>query len=201
MHGSNISLFIVLTLILLSSTVVGQTASKTYDDPEAYAVFSSILEKEWPVRAAKARRLVIQAETTDYPDFGFERCLAPAKGEEQIYEPVIAAYREVNKKTWLLQRKFSAQVPYELVPKAWIAEIFAKKGIEGWKDFYSKYPDSGGSISMSAVGFNKDKTLAIVYMGHSCGGLCGGGAYHILRKTDGKWSEVDWKGLSCSWAS
>ena len=195
----------VLTLISPHGIrmAAGQNVSGAYDDPEAYAVLSAILEDEWPVRVAKAQSLVIQVETTDYPDFGMERnaCLAPPKGEEHIYEPVIAAYREINKKIWRIQRRFSTQIPYELVSKTSIAGIFAKKGIEGWKDFYAKYPDSGGSISMSAVAFNADKTVAIAYMGHSCGGLCGGGTYHIMRKTDGKWSATDWKGSSCSWAS
>ena len=54
---------------------------------------------------------------------------------------------------------------------------------------------------MSAVGFNVDKTLALVYVGHSCGGLCGGGSYHLLKKAGEKWVESPWKGVSCSWAS
>src|SRR5688572_33140299 len=75
MFGSKISLFVVLTLISLCGVrmPVGQNAARSYDDPEAYAVFSAILEDEWPIRVAKAKRLVIQVETTDYHDFGIER--------------------------------------------------------------------------------------------------------------------------------
>ncbi|MFM9904073.1 MAG: hypothetical protein ACKVQJ_05815 [Pyrinomonadaceae bacterium] len=181
----------------------GQVAPLPYSDTEAYAVYSFVMRDEWPARAAKAKKLVIQTETTDFPRFGNDKtdCLAPAKGEEATYAPVIAAYRELNKKSWLLQPKFDASIPFQIVPKASIEDLFTRKGIDGWNDFYAKYPDSGGAISMSAVGFNADKTIAIVYMGHSCGGLCGGGNYHVLRKTDGKWSEIRWLGLTCSWAS
>ena len=56
-------------------------------------------------------------------------------------------------------------------------------------------------MELSAVGFNVNKTVAVVYMGHYCGALCGGGGFHVLKKKDGKWVALDWKGSSCAWAS
>jgi len=44
---------------------------------------------------------------------------------------------------------------------------------DGWDGFYKRFQDSGGFIIVSAVGFNADKTQAIVYSGSSCGMLCG----------------------------
>jgi hypothetical protein len=57
-------------------------------------------------------------------------------------------------------------------------------------------------FQVSAVGFNADGKRALVYVGHGCGGLCGGGTYHLLVKKDGKW-QVDrgYRGASCMWAS
>ena len=180
-----------------------QNTTLAYDVPEAYAVYSAIMANEWPIRVAKAQRLVIQTETTDYPDYSKDEkiCLVPTKDEKSLYDPVIADYVAVNKKAWLLQRKFEIGIPYEFISKAEISAIFEKKGMDGWTDLRAKHPDSGGMISMSAVGFNADKTIAIVYMGHSCGGLCGGGLYHVLKKIDGKWGEIKWLGTSCMWAS
>lgn len=55
---------------------------------------------------------------------------------------------------------------------------------------------------VSAVGFNRDRTRALVYVGHHCGMLCGGGRYHVLVKTDGRWQEYkEFRGGSCFWAS
>jgi hypothetical protein len=197
-------------LLILSVLVVlgvrnasAQNTPLAYDVPEAYAVYSAIVANEWPIRVAKAQRLVIQAETIDYPDLPKDEkiCLVPTNDEKSLYDPVIAEYVAVNKKTWLLQRKFEIGIPYEFISKAEISAIFEKKGMEGWTDLRAKHPDSGGIISMSAVGFNADKTIAIVYMGHSCGGLCGGGIYHVLKKVDGKWGEIIWLGISCMWSS
>ena len=188
-----------MTFVCCARSTAAQSAA--YDDAEAYAVYSVVLQAEWPARVAKAKRLVIQIETEDYPFIGDEGCLQPAEGDEAKYGPILAAYREINKKAKMLQRKFAPAFRYALVSKASIHNYFAIAGVDGWREFYRKYPDSGGYITMSAVGFNADKTIAIVYMGHSCGGLCGGGTYHFLRKAEGKWSEFQWPGSSCMWVS
>ncbi|MFT3745908.1 MAG: hypothetical protein QM785_16665 [Pyrinomonadaceae bacterium] len=192
-------------LSIFALFVISGFAQTAYNDNEAYQVYAALLPAEWTVKEAKAKKLVIVGETSDFRSFAREKkesiCLVPAEGEESIYAPVLKNYVDVNKTKWTLQRKFPDGISYELVPSLDIDAIFKTKGIEGWKDFYAKYPDSGGSITLSAVGFNADKTFAIAYVGHSCGGLCGGGRYHVLKKADGKWTEISWKGQSCSWAS
>src|SRR5262249_227524 len=70
-----------------------------------------------------------------------------------------------------------------------------------WKDFYRKYPESGGWIELSAVGFNPEKTVAVVYVGHHCGNLCAGGHFQVLLKKNGKWAPIEWKGIASAWAS
>ncbi|MGH9819763.1 MAG: hypothetical protein ACRD43_06305 [Pyrinomonadaceae bacterium] len=193
---------ILLSTAFGARIAVGQETPAGYTDKDAYEIYSALLGEEWPVSVAKAKTLVIQTETVDYPNMGDAMsCLAPAKGKESLFDPVLAAYHKANKSPAFLQRKFDESFTYELVSRDWIKKLFDEKSIGGWKDFYAKYPDSGGIISMSAVGFNVDKTIALVYMGHSCGGLCGGGRYHMLQKTDGKWAEIHWQDISCSWAS
>jgi len=39
-------------------------------------------------------------------------------------------------------------------------------------------------------------------LSNGCGGLCGGGKYHLLVKNDGKWQgDREYRGGSCGWAS
>jgi hypothetical protein len=66
---------------------------------------------------------------------------------------------------------------------------------DGWDGFYKRYLDSGGFIIVSPVGFNPDKTQAIVYSGSSCGSLCGRWSFHLLEKVAGKWREAP--GVTC----
>ena len=112
---------------------------------------------------------------------------------------MIASYKAANKTPKVLEDKFDIPIKYELLSSTVLRAMFDAKGIEGWKTFYEKYPGSGGIVLLSAVGFSSDGSLAMVYMGHSCGGLCGGGTTHILRKIDGKWTEAGKS--SCAWAS
>jgi hypothetical protein len=142
-------------------------------------------------------KLVIRRETPASES----ACIKSPKGEEAIYDPVIAAYRDANKKEWLLQPTFARTIPYELVPWVSIKEIFEKNDRGGWKDFYKQYPYSNGYIYLSAVGFSTDKTIAIVNYGFACGGLCGGSTYHFFRRNNGTWVEFEWKGTACAFAS
>jgi hypothetical protein len=177
---------------LLFSSLPAQVTSSAYDDADAYEVYAAILPSEWPLRVAHAKQLVILRETRAY-----QMCLKPATQSEAKVGPAISNYLELNKKKWELQPKLSFATPYQFLEAQKIEALMK----QGWDAYYHRYPDSGGVIAVSAVGFNPDKTIAVVYMGHSCGMLCGGGTFHVLEKIDGKWKPLQWTGSSCAWAS
>jgi hypothetical protein len=184
---------LILALLLLQG--VNSTTGKAppYEDQEAYEVYSAIIPLEWPLRDAHAKTLIIQNETK-----GYEMCLRPETEWQEKIGPAISDYVRANAKPSLLQPRIKAGVPYRLI----IAdELRSTIQTSGWEGFYQRYPDSGGWMELSAVGFNVNKTVAVVYMGHHCGPLCGGGRFHVLEKKDGKWVALDWKGSSCAWAS
>ena len=181
-----------LSFLLVSSFPI-QATSSAYDEPDAYEVYASILPLEWPLRVANAKQLVILSETRSY-----QMCLKPDSESQARVGPAISNYVKLNEKTWLLQPRLSFETPYQFLEAGKI-EALTKQG--RWDEYYRQYPDSGGVIEVSAVGFNPDKTIAVVYMGHSCGMLCGGGTFHVLEKIDGKWRPIEWKGSSCAWAS
>ena len=57
-------------------------------------------------------------------------------------------------------------------------------------------------FEVSAVGFNADRARALVYVGHDCGGMCGGGTYHLLVKKEGHWqNDREYRGGGCGWAA
>jgi hypothetical protein len=58
---------------------------------------------------------------------------------------------------------------------------------EYWKRYYGKYPDSGGYIQLSNVGFNKARDQGLLYFVHWCSSACGTGQYILLRKSDTGW--------------
>jgi hypothetical protein len=187
----------VMLMVLATAQEKDSSEMKAYDDPEAYKVYSAILPNQWPWSEANATTLMIRTQTEPYA-----MCIAPDKESEKIVGSAIADYKKKNRTKWLLQREFDIAKPYEMVPGEEIDGIFKTEGTAGWKTFYERHPNSGGWIELSAVGFNPSKTIAVVYAGHSCGGLCGGGTFHTLQKIDGKWIPLRLKGgTSCAWAS
>jgi len=185
-------LAILLSFLLFSSFPI-QATSSTYDEPDAYEVYASILSLEWPLRVAHAKQLVILSETKSY-----QMCLKPDSESQARVGPAISNYVKLNEKTWLLQPRLSFARPYQFLEARQFAALMNGGG---WNEYYRQFPDSGGVIEVSAVGFNPDKTIAVVYMGHSCGALCGGGTFHVLEKVDGKWKPLEWNGTTCSWVS
>jgi hypothetical protein len=72
-------------------------------------------------------------------------------------------------------------------------KLLPKQGF--WKEFYKRYPGSGGIIVFSPVGFNPERTRAIVYSGDGCGLLCGEWNFHLFQKINGSWTEAP--GVNC----
>jgi hypothetical protein len=57
-----------------------------------------------------------------------------------------------------------------------------------WKEFYEKYPGSGGIFSFSPIAyFNSNNDTAILYYWHRRNGFNGHGALAIMKKENGLW--------------
>jgi hypothetical protein len=59
--------------------------------------------------------------------------------------------------------------------------------VDGWSHFYSLYPEAGGIVDLSRVGFDAALGQALVYGGVECGGLCGEGNVYLVSKANGAW--------------
>jgi hypothetical protein len=188
-----ITALLILPLLLYQGAGSKTDNATPYAVQEAYDVYSAILPSEWPLRLAHAKTLIIQTETK-----GFEMCLRPEKEWEEKIGPAISEYVRLNAKPSLLEQRMNIEVSYQLIKADELKSLIQRAG---WEGFYQQYKHSGGWIELSAVGFNNDKTVAVVYMGHHCGPLCGGGGFHVLERKAGKWVPLDWQGSSCAWAS
>lgn len=109
------------------------------------------------------------------------------KSSSVLLKETVDDLRAKNKETHRFTRRFDIKRQYILVSEKEIDDIF-KKGGGWWEEFYRRYPETRGFVTFSRVGFNVDKTQALVYQSHSCGGLCGGGGYVLLVKVNGVWT-------------
>jgi hypothetical protein len=199
-----------LTLVAIASASLASVGPSSLqeqkpmpvDDPEAYAVYASLVPNNWIVRVAHATRLVIQEETATY-----SRCMPSGTPMETTWKPVVDSYKAANDGVRLIRAGQPLGISYDVVPAEQIAEFFPKPiSIDGfsigWRQFHRTYPESRGYIQFSAVGFDSAKTRAMVYIGHHCNNLCGGGGHALLEKIDGAWRAAKIPGIEqCFWRS
>jgi hypothetical protein len=168
---------------------------------DSYEIYSLLLRTELPPQW-KTTGWAIKQETQTYPNYGANNggnlrlCLDPAQDQKSIYLPLLEDYVAKNKKKLMLERKFDLP-EYALIGPAEIKQIqMRSRAADG-------FPFNVSVIfHVSAVGFNRDGARALVYVGHDCGSLCGGGGYHLLVKKDGQWQvDREYRGISCMWAS
>jgi len=199
----NVSLFVWSLLLfgLLAAVLAQKDAQQNrgsrasfYTDSDAYAIYAVLLQSD------KHPFYVVQTEIDAYPgmtakDLGIEG----GHAFMQVWGSVMDNYARQNQNPKLLVRSIPVDVAYELVPKS---DMFkSQHGQPGWDDFYQRYSSSGGFYWFSAVGFNRQRTRAIVSMGHACGMLCGSGQPHFFEKQGTKWREVNVDPTIGVWAS
>ena len=167
-------------------------AHQTNPDPvsaEEYAVYAALINAEGRA-GGEDRLLVIREQPSPWVssvdegqgDFYDElKKSSPALKAETVDD-----LRAKNKEASKFTRNFDISRPYVLISEEEVNGLF-KQGISGWKSFHLKYPKSGGLSTFSRVGFDRDRTQALVYHGYSCGGLCGGGSYYLLTRKNGVW--------------
>ncbi len=196
------ALFLAATWGLHSqSPEKNQQNLQTYSDPDAYEVYAALLPSNSAWGDLRAKSFVIERETRGSNPQG---CLPEGKEIKERWADVIEDYKKQNETPRLLSRSFPIETPYRLISRTELSDLFgntAKSLSDRWKSFYNHYPDSKGFTGFSAVGFNPDKTRALVYVGHHCGMLCGAGGYVFLEKRDGKWAEATVKASNCAWIS
>jgi hypothetical protein len=103
----------------------------------------------------------IRQETQTFPDglagSDVSRCLQVGHDQEAIYLPLIQDYAAKNKKKLVLERKFDlsqyALIDASVRDASQLALPFNPTVI----------------FHVSAVGFNRDGTRALLYVGHQCG--------------------------------
>jgi hypothetical protein len=169
-----------------SAIAAGQTsvALKPYEVEDAYQIYSLLLPHEESYSYAKGE-LIIQQDTEQKHE-ALSSCLtveAANKFKDAISDLTIwrtrvgfcrGSLKLQNRTIWSAQLRLAKS--FDNCP---VVGIVPNK----------RYPDSGGYFIVSLVGFNKNKTQAIVYTGSTCASLCGRWGFHLLEKVQGKWKE------------
>ncbi len=152
----------------------GTPDGTTYTDPDVYSVYSAVINS---IFAANFHQPDTKIYIGDHTATGQDVCSPPNKEHQAMLAPALADYEKTNKLQRHLLPRFSLEKPYEVVRKA---------------------PQGAAWIYLSSVGFNSDKTLAVV----SAISSAGSGTNYVLIKKDGAWQFLTgWSDYGCAWAS
>jgi hypothetical protein len=166
-------------------------------DPDEYAVWSVLLTKKYATEGTK--RLVIEDQTALLPSDLIVSHLADLENASDA----VSDLKTKNQRPYIMENKFSVSLPCILISKGTENGLFhfpgdnridaeAVKNIDqGWRQFYQDFPDAGGILSISRVGFNSDKSLAIVYISAKKSMMIANGKCYVLAKKNGSWELED----------
>jgi len=167
-----------------------QAGPDTPVSDEEYDIYSSVIKELYVQKDTK--QIIIEDRTFRY-DFsgGDDRPWRdkPPKGLT-IDESAVADYEAKNHGQSLLHKSsFKLPVKWDSISDADLRTIFhGHWGDLEWTEYYRRFPDSGGFIMVSRVGFNTDHTQALLYMGSRSGPYYGEIHFLLLQKANGAWS-------------
>lgn len=93
-------------------------------------------------------------------------------------------YCQIKADKFTLADDFKQTFRTVLIKKFPIRQKFIQ---QDWRNFYKKYPDSGGIFSFSKIRYYTEDTTAIVYYWVRRNGLNGHGALAVMVKNNGEW--------------
>jgi hypothetical protein len=161
---------------------------KAYSETNVLEVYKALIgpqsNKSFLVRSTTVEPINCSVSGKEITDFEFREAMN--------------AFHDVNEQVWDLSRALGDR---KTISNADLDETFKPGVMEGWRRFRQRHPDSAGYVGLSAVGFNKAHTVAIVYSEVRCGGKCGAGGFKYFRHTPRGWRRVNANFPNCDWIS
>lgn len=177
------------------------TLPRLYSDEEANEIYRVLVHGQF-IFNNESELIVIQAETTGCPIYEDESVKERFGTTESFHQMVSQLIPEAEAQTldnYLLSNKtrqelkvWNLGVNYVLVRNSDLPDGQLESF---WAGFHKKYPTATGLVFFSKVGFNDRHDQAFVYVGRTCGGLCGSGEYVLLSKVNGRWVVSNEQGL------
>jgi hypothetical protein len=159
MPASTIRVMVALITFFVGTAIVGTTpAHLTNDDrvtdAASYAIYATLLEPLWSQRSTDP--MVLQQETEPAAE-----CELRTTHWDDEWKAIERAYRQANTGVRLLQPLLSTAIPYRLIAKGEIVADDARLARK-YPGLWQRRPESMEFAAVSAVGFNKAKTKALV---------------------------------------
>lgn len=171
------------------SPPAGQSSPDLAVSDEEYEIYSTVIKQKYVQPNTKL--LIIEERTFRY-DFAVDNDEPWREKRKGVTIDRSAAedYEAKNSSKWLLNKSmFKLPVKLNLITDLDLKAIFhGHWGELEWIDYYRRYPESTGFVMLSRIGFNTERTQALLYIGSRCGPGCGEINFLLLEKANGTWT-------------
>ena len=183
----------LLVVAALSCTSTG--IPNDYDDYEIYVEFlSQNIWERIELENIELGNVVINS-VTDTSGMDYES-KEPWEIGSYIRESLPALQRSTirsfetrNRKPIVLSAENFEQHSVSIVAEHELSKIFnrAEGGGGWWPEYYERFADAQGILTLSRVGFNSEGTQALLYYGNQYAGLGGKGEMVLFDRVDNRW--------------
>jgi hypothetical protein len=155
-------------------------------ETEEYVVYATLIES-WYV-SDNTHLIVIE----DYIGLDLwgdnleERLASIKEAFPNLTEEIMADFKTRNSQPSPLKPLIPLKVPYVLISSQEMEDLF-QINENGWDEFYKRYPNLQGTMTLSRVGFNGDVNQALVYVGNQSHWRAGSGHFVLLIKENDRW--------------
>ena len=166
-------------------------ASSLPTNDEDYAVYSAALKELFggnPIALENQVSGCTGVGNNKEGEASWQKSLDGLSGKLKKLSPkTIADFKSKSQLCRTLEAKFNPSV--KLISKQERRAIFSGKDMrKSWAAFNKKFPGTNGYVIVSNVGFNEDRTQALVDISNKCGDKCGAEQFVLLLKVGGIWT-------------
>lgn len=136
------------------------------------------------LKPGNAPQVLVTKTEYPYADVDDLNLQLAAKGRG-IPPEVRTDFKEKNKSSCLIQ-PFTGIPGLHFISKQ-EEDLMFRVPSKGWSEFHKKYGKEADMLWVSRIGFNAEKTLALVHISGAIAGMAGGGTLYLLEFKDGKW--------------
>ena len=174
--------FLVLLLSSCSTSSAGPTVTPPpHIEAEEYAVYSALVRQN-PIGIDLGTSFVVREQTVSGLDL-----LESTLEHHKLPGSLVDSYRSRNAMVYTLSPNLDIEQAYTMLPQVEFERIFLHTKGSVWTPFQEAYPEAGGMIAFSRVGFDQEGEKALAQFGFRCGDLCGAGGLYLLSKDNGNW--------------
>ena len=199
----------LILLLTIAFALAGCSSSEDYDWEEAavYAAFVDEHFAKFDHSSDPQKQHIIRDQTSGFQTFnGCQEIiseLSPKPNSDTVrdflarnysYFPIFPLTEKSRRAIgrYPLNSHIKFKLPHVLMSDSMHDDIFDdEKSIdEGWDLFYQRYTHAHGMVELSRVGFNKDRSQALLYVDNVYSSEGGEGFFVLLEKKDNQWREV-----------